>query len=233
MKCRVAELNIEILSRCGYLEDICGKYAADFSSADLVLSASREDLEYEKKVAVDDKIKEGKLESVAVCRKLSLELPRFDAFMLHAATFELDGRGIAFFAKSGTGKSTHMLLWKELFGEKLQIINGDKPIVRLKDGVPFAFGTPWCGKEGLSQNRSVVLSDLCFIKRSNENTTRRLEKSEALKLLLEQVAIPVGSENILKLLELLDRTIGHCNLWEISCNTDFAAAKQSSSIILR
>ena len=233
MKCRVAELNIEILSRYRYLEDICGKYAADFSSADLVLSASREDLEYEKKVAVDRKITQGKLESVAVCRKLSLELPRFDSFMLHAATFELDGRGIAFFAKSGTGKSTHMLLWKELFGEKLQIINGDKPIVRLKDGVPFAFGTPWCGKEGLSQNRSVALSDLCFIKRNNENSTRRLEKSEALKLLLEQVAIPVGSENILKLLDLLDRTISHCNLWEISCNTDFAAAKQSSSIILR
>ena len=233
MKCRIAELNIEILNRYPYLENVCGKYAAEFSTPDITLSASNADIEFEKNATTAKDLSFGRLESVAVCRKLSRILHEYDSFMLHAATFELNGKGIAFFAKSGTGKSTHMLLWKKLFGEKLQIINGDKPIVKVKGGKPFAFGTPWCGKEGLSENKMIPLTDLCFIKRSDKNETRKLDKSEALKLLLDQVAIPSGSINILKFLELLETAIENCNLWEISCNKEMAAAEQSSKIILR
>ena len=233
MKCRIAELNIEILNRDPYLENVCGKYAAEFSTPDITLSANDADIAFEKNAAAVKNLSVGRLESVAICRKLGRKLHEYNSFLLHAATFEVENRGVAFFAKSGTGKYTHMLLWKKLFGEKLQIINGDKPIVKVKDGKPFAYGTPWCGKEGLSENKSVMLTDLCFIKRSEKNETRKLEKSEAFKLLLDQVAIPSGSINILKFLELLEATIENCNLWEISCNKETAAAEQSSKIILR
>lgn len=235
MKIRIAELNIEILNRFGFMEKIGEKYLAEFSAPDLTLEATTEDIALEKTLALADGLDEGRLEAVAVCRKLGLALPSFDALMLHAATFELDGRGIAFLAKSGTGKSTHMLLWQKLFGDRLQIINGDKPIVRFEDPLPLplAYGTPWCGKEGFSQNRSIPLTDLCFIRRSGKNETKPMDKSEALSLLLEQVVIPHGSENILKVLDLLDGLLGACNLWEIKCNTDLAAAEESSNIILR
>lgn len=233
MKCTIAELNVEILNRDTYLDNLCEKYKADFTTPDLTLSASDADIEFEKKLLTTETLDFCRLESVAICRKLGLSLHNFDAFMLHAATFELDGRGIAFFAKSGTGKSTHMLLWKRLFGDRLQVVNGDKPIITFENGMPFAHGTPWCGKEGLSQNKSVPLTDLCFIKRSDKNETHPLDKGEALKLLLEQIVIPSGSENIIKVLDMLDKTLSTCNLWEIGCDTDIASAKQSSSIILR
>lgn len=233
MKSRIAELNIEILNRFGFMEKIGEKYLAEFSAPDLTLEATAEDITLEKNLALADGLEEERLEAVAICRKLGLALPSFDALMLHAATFELDGRGIAFLAKSGTGKSTHMLLWQKLFGDRLQIINGDKPIVRFEGSLPLAYGTPWCGKEGLSQNRCVPLTDLCFIRRSGKNQTKPMDKSEALSLLLEQVVIPEGSENIIKVLDLLDGLLGACNLWEINCNTDLAAAEESSNIILR
>ena len=233
MKCRIAEFNVEILNRDTYLNNLCEKYKAEFETPDLVVSARDEDIEFEKKLIAPESLDLGRLESVAICRKVGLSLHNLDAFMLHAATFELDGKGIAFFAKSGTGKSTHMLLWKRLFGDRLQIVNGDKPIITFKEGLPLAHGTPWCGKEGFSQNRSVPLTDLCFIKRSDKNETHPLDKGEALKLLLEQIVIPSGSENIIKVLDMLDKTLSACNLWEIECNTDIAAAEQSSSIILR
>ena len=233
MKCRIAQLNIEIISRNLSLDSFCKKYRADFSKPDLVLYASDEDLSDEKMRTPSDALDLARLESVAICRKLALSLHDFDGFMLHAATFSINNQGIAFFAKSGTGKSTHMLLWKQLFRDKLEIINGDKPIVRMENGKPFAYGSPWCGKEGFSENKSAPLTDLCFIKRSDKNATRPLQKGEAFKLLLDQIVIPAGSENIIKVLDMLEATLDSCNLWEISCDTSLASAKESSSIILR
>lgn len=228
MKCKIADLNIEINNRGDFLTRLCEKYFGDFSSPDISLSVS--DQELEKELAFGSS--KGYAESVAACRKLAYELPRYDAFLLHAATFEIEGKGIAFLGNSGTGKSTHMLLWKELFGDKLTVINGDKPIVRLLSGRPVAYGTPWCGKEGLSENRSTPLTDICFIVRSDKNEVVPITSEDGAGRILSQIIIPPGSENILKITELLDKTILGCRLWEIRCNTDISSAQISSKKIL-
>ncbi len=228
MNCKIAELNITINNRGGYLARLCDKYVGDFSSPDITIAVSDDDL-------LNDPIKTTRksyAESIIACRKLAYELPKRDAFLLHAATFEVEGRGIALLAKSGTGKSTHMLLWKKLFGDALSVINGDKPIIRLKDGTPIAYGTPWCGKEGLSENRGVALTDICFIVRSDRNETLPISPQEAISRLLPQIVIPSGSENILKITELLDQTVKNCKLWEIRCNTEIESAQISSKKIL-
>ncbi|MBQ9769696.1 MAG: hypothetical protein IJW27_05780 [Clostridia bacterium] len=228
MNCKIADFKVTIKNRGGLIARLCEKYIDDFSSPDFTVAVSDDDLLNEPTPSPT----KAYLESIAACRKLAYMLPAKDAFLLHAATFEIKGRGIAFLAKSGTGKSTHMLLWKELFGEELRVVNGDKPIVRLKDDTPFAYGTPWCGKEGLSENRGIPLTDICFIVRSDKNETVALSPEEAVNRLFSQVIIPSGSENILKIMELLDKTIKKCRLWEIRCNTDLDAAKISSKKIL-
>lgn len=228
MKCRIAELNVEIINRGSHIRRISAGYEADFSHPDILLSASDEDVQRE--------IENGSgpfAETVAFSRKFGQALPRFDGFMMHAATFTVGDKCIALMAKSGTGKSTHMLLWKQLFGENMEIINGDKPAVKIVDGKPFAYGTPWCGKEGLSVNKGAQLTDLCFIRRSEQNSVAKLPKQDCLKFLLGQVVIPEGSENIIKLMELLDKMLQNCNVWEIFCNTDISAAELSSRTILR
>ena len=50
--------------------------------------------------------------------------------------------------------------------------------------------------------------------------------------LLEQVIIPEGSANIIKVLDMLDATVKNCRLWEIYCNTDISAAEVSAGTIL-
>ena len=60
---------------------------------------------------------------------------------------ELDGKAYVFTAKSGVGKTTHTKLWVEYFEGIASYINGDKPIIRCKDFVWYAYGTPWMGKE--------------------------------------------------------------------------------------
>lgn len=230
MKCKIADFNIDIECRGNLIKKVCNPYLAEFDRPDFSIIVTDEDIKKERAIQ-EPGFSLAYVESVAACRKLSGLLPGKDAYILHAATFEAKGRGMAFLAKSGTGKSTHMLMWEKLLGDGFSIVNGDKPIVRLKDGIPHAYGTPWCGKEGLNQNREVILSDLCFIKRSEENKTVHLDKGQAVNALLEQIIIPKGSRNLIKVMELLDSTVKHCRVWEIHCNTDISAAETSISAI--
>ena len=95
---------------------------------------------------------------------------QYDAFLMHAhaAVVSVEGRGIAFLARSGGGKSTRVCLWKRAFGDRLTIINGDKPMLRFVDNALYVFGTPWNGKEGRGMNGSAPLHALCFLEKSEE-----------------------------------------------------------------
>lgn len=231
MKCRIADFNVEIICRGRYLKKICENYLADFDCADLTVKPTDQDIEKEQDSPLD--INKPLAEALAVCRRIVTYGEDKGTFLLHAAVFEVEGRGIALIADSGTGKSTHMLLWKKLLGEKVTIINGDKPIVRIFDSVPYAYGTPWCGKEGLTSTKKVALTDLCFIKRSDENKTVKIEKGEAAKRIWSHVMLPKGSRSLLRMAEMLDTTLKNCNVWEISCNTDISAAKEAQKAIFQ
>ena len=228
MKIRIAQLNIEILNRGKYIEKLCENYLTDFDKADITVEVTDAELAAERV----EEFPADYCESIAAYRKIGAALPKYNAFILHAATFRCKNRGIAFLAVPGTGKSTHMRNWISILGDEIEIINGDKPIVRLKDNKPFVYGTPWCGKEGLSNNTSAELTDICFIVRSNENKVKRLEGEEIALKLLHQIAIPKGSANIVKTLELINRTLSNCRVWEIKCTADISSAVVSSKAIL-
>ena len=54
----------------------------------------------------------------------------YDAFLFHAAVVSYAGCGYAFAAKSGTGKSTHVAQWMHALGDRVTVVNGDKPLLR-------------------------------------------------------------------------------------------------------
>ncbi len=181
-------------------------------------------------------------------RYLAEWLPLNDAFVLHSACFDVDGVGVAFAAHSGTGKTTHMRLWQELLGERMTVVNGDKPIVRFFDeksdrdqgaavrdwetkNYPFAYGTPWNGKEHLGCNMKTELQHICFIERAAENSCEKMEKQEAIDLLFNQVYMPKDPQAAFNTMQLIDRLISSCSLWKIRCNMDISAAETSYNAI--
>lgn len=113
-------------------------------------------------------------------------LLNFGGLYLHSSAVELDGKAYLFSGPCGMGKSTHTRLWQAVFGEAAQVFNDDKPALRRIDGKWYAYGTPWCGKDGINQNKKVPLAGICFLKRGEENKIRRLEPKEALPLLMSQ-----------------------------------------------
>lgn len=74
------------------------------------------------------------LESAVISESIADEVFNYNAAVFHAALISFDGRGVAFAAPSGTGKSTHIRLWRRLFGSRVECINGDKPLLLFRDG---------------------------------------------------------------------------------------------------
>ncbi len=166
-------------------------------------------------------------------QKLINLIPNYDAFIIHASLIEVNGNGVAFLAKSGTGKTTHTLLWQKLLGEQVQIINGDKPIIRFLDGTPYGYGTPWCGKERFAKNAKTPIKHICFIERSSENSCNKITSKEALNSIFNQMFIPKEPKAALKALELLDKLLKSVDIWVIKCNADISAAKTAYNIIFK
>ena len=95
------------------------------------------------------------------------------ALLIHASCVGNGGWAFPFIAKSGTGKSTHSGLWiKNIAGTEL--INDDNPIVRLIDGRPIVYGTPWSGKTPCYRNVAMPLGAITRIARAGENRMEKL-----------------------------------------------------------
>ena len=155
-------------------------------------------------------------------------LLRFDGLMIHASAVEYEGRAYLFSGPSTVGKSTHTRLWQSLFGEKAQVINDDKPALRFLDGQWYAYGTPWCGKDGINQNKKVPLAGICFLKQAKENHIRRMTSFEAASHLMSQTMYRlVQKSNMELLLSHIDKLVRTIPVYELECLPDAAAAQLS------
>ena len=68
---------------------------------------------------------------------------RYGAMILHSSFIQTRYGGILFSGSSGIGKSTQADLWREYCDA--EILNGDRTIIRKKDFVWKAYGSPYAG----------------------------------------------------------------------------------------
>lgn len=224
---RIADFNVEFRSTYYFINAICRPYNADFTQPDIEIEITED----EANKAYEEGLKEGftygpgYYEATIGFRKLSAKLVDFDAFVLHGAVFSVDDSdGVVLCALSGTGKTTHMLLWQKMLGDRFKFINGDKPIIRFIDNVPYAYGTPWNGKEHFGCNAKVQLKNICFIERSKTNEVLNLEKRDATQRLSTQMVQPENIKAIFKNMEFMDKLYNTCKTYIIKCNMEPEAA---------
>lgn len=131
---QIAEVLIAIKNRYAFTERLCADYIVDTSpdDCDISIAATPEEIAAEN----DEKgsFSPAYCESLALYRKICTRMLDFNAFLFHAAIISYAGRGFAFTAKSGTGKSTHIAQWVRALGERVTVVNGDKPILRWQNG---------------------------------------------------------------------------------------------------
>lgn len=227
----VAGLTVEM----NYLREATRKFCEDYiidapaGKADLIATTSPEKIEAEIQLA-DEPVNRRSAEQLSLFREIAERAPDFGSFLFHGASISYDGKAYLFGALSGTGKTTHIKLWMEFLGEKVQIVNGDKPLLRVRrDGVDVC-STPWAGKEGMQRNCIVPLQAICLLQRGETNHIERVAPKDYLNLIMQQVYIPRNAKALEETLTLLDQVLQavpvyllHCNISEDAVRTSFPA----------
>ena len=231
---RIAELRIRIASLHEDVHRLCAEYSAEEGPVDLIVETTPQDIAFERqRSAREDELEgreircfsDGYLETLAVYRKIAERAPEHGVILMHGSCVAVDGQAYLFTAKSGTGKSTHVRLWRELLGDRAVMVNDDKPLIRLTDAGPIIYGTPWDGKHRLSNNVAVPLRAICVLERAEQNGIRRIGPAKAYPVLLQQIYRPIDADAMRRTLELTDRLAGHTDLWRLGCTISPEAAQ--------
>ncbi len=229
---RLADRTLAVSTLHPYTRDLCRAYLTDLPP-DCTLSVTHDDITAEREKSAREDVLEGRpprlfpdeyLESLAVYRKIAQILLDDNVLLFHGSVVSVDGVGYLFTAKSGTGKSTHTRLWREVFGTRAVMVNDDKPLLRIENGHITAYGTPWDGKHRLSSNIAVPLKSVCVLERGAENRIVPITKREAYPMLMQQSYRPGDSVGMLKVIELADRLGSWVGLYRLWCSINKEAA---------
>lgn len=219
-------LCFEVESRYESVKNYCKNYITDSKEtvASVFVSEEKIDLELEQS---EDQTTRDYAESVCIYREIAELLPGFDRAVFHGAAITYKDKGFIFTAPSGTGKSTHIKLWRKYLQEDVDIVNGDKPILKADEDSVSVHSSPWCGKEGWNKNRSAPLYAICIIKRGAENRIRKISGGDALPYLIKQIYRPKNPTAFAKTLELFDRILKKVPVFVLECDMSEEAVKTS------
>ena len=227
---KIADLLINIPCKSEYTKNMMAGYMTDSQSCELSIEITDEDIKREQGIVKG--FTYGMYEFTAILRRLSnILLMSYDGILLHSAIIAYKGKAYAFTAPSGTGKTTHIKLWKKCLGSEVEIINGDKPFIRYINNTPVAFGSPWQGKENLGKNTSCPLGGIFILKRGKQNSVKKAAADTAVFSLLNSVAYPKNQVGTIKALEFLDRLTRDVKIFELSCNMEDDACRTALSVI--
>lgn len=222
----LADKYIEINSVYDALRNFFKDYLVTDVTPDFSVSLSQEDISAEQEVTSENQFSPTYLETLALLRKLAEILPSHNRILMHGASISYNEHAYLFTAPSGTGKSTHIRLWKKYLGDDVKIVNGDKPFISLEDE-PVIYGSPWAGKENWHRNCKMPLKGICFVQRGTTNSIRRIEASDCLSLLFKQVYLPADTLAAGLTLELVDMLIKKVPLYVLTCDMSEDAVRCS------
>lgn len=107
--------------------------------------------------------------------------------IFHASYIDYKGNAILFSAPSQTGKSTQADLWAKYAG--VEIINGDRVLLRKRENIWHAYGYPSCGSSNMCMNRTLPIGAIVLLEKGDENLICEMSMTNKIRSLV--VAIEV------------------------------------------
>ena len=158
---------------------------------------------------------------------------KHNALFIHSSALIYDGGAYLFSARSGVGKSTHTKLWREAFPDKVQMINDDKPVVRLYNDKVIAYGTPFDGGSGIANNISAPLKAIVFVERGEENSVSIPSTSEVIQNLYMSSLRFINKESATLMLSNFEKLVNLTDFYILKCNTDISSAYIARDAIIK
>lgn len=221
--CEIAELFVAV-PEAGGLAPRCREYVVDKDvRADVTIRP-----ELYRKENYPETMSEENLAYMEAAYQFYMELLNYGGMYLHASAVEYQGKVYLFSGPCGMGKSTHTKLWQKVFGQEAMVINDDKPALRRLENKWYAYGTPWCGKDGINMNRKAPLGGICFLQQDSVNEIRRLTAKEAMQKIFSQTIYKFKEIQRLDLmLDLVDKLVSEIPVFELRNKPEPEAARLS------
>lgn len=219
---RFADVTVRLRTLYDQVHLLCSDYSVT-DAPSVTVTVTQADIDYERQKA-DGIHSDPWLETSAAYRLLAEALTAYGVLLVHGSAIAVDGKGYLFTAKSGTGKSTHTRLWRQLLGDRAVMVNDDKPLVAVTDAGIWVYGTPWDGKHRLSTNMAVPLAGICLLSRGEENRIHPVPLGDGYAALLGQILRPRNPAMLVRMLELTEKLRNQTPLFAMECNMDIQAA---------
>lgn len=108
--------------------------------------------------------------------------------MLHASSVWINGRVLVFAGVSGSGKTTLARLFRR-FGAL--ILNDERTLIHMRDGVTHAGASPWHGEENQVHTATGPLAAIFFLRQASRNRLDPLSLSQSLGRMITAAFVPV------------------------------------------
>lgn len=154
-----------------------------------------------------------------------------ETLLIHASAVEYNGRGYLFLGKSGTGKSTHSRLWTENIAGA-HLVNDDNPVVRMREGVAYIYGSPWSGKTPCYQNMKVPVGAIVRLHQAPDNIIMALHGVKAYAAVIPSCSCMKWDREMSEAVHhTVGRLIGSVAVYDLQCLPDKAAAELACKTI--
>ncbi len=238
---KIGNLVADVQSNHSYLERICRPYLSlELPVCNICID--KPSIECERRAALEYNMATGNasnemedwfLEVYALLHKLLPILPEYKMLFMHGSAIEYKGKAYIFVAPSGTGKSTHTRLWKELFGTEVTVINDDKPFLSFRDGKVYVCGTPWRGKHNIGQNVTAELGGICILCRGETNEIHMVDSADSVKEIIQQSNLHRYKDNALLALDLIDMLLKTVPVYRLFCTPTMDAVEVCHNEIIK
>ena len=150
------------------------------------------------------------------------------AIAIHSSVVVKEHEAVLCLGESGPGKSTHTRLWRENI-EGAHLLNDDSPILRVVDGTPYAYGSPWSGKTPCYKNKRLPLAGLVRLSQAPHNKIKRVNTLLAIGALLPSCPHILATDDALQdeICTTLSQVIATTPVYRLECLPDAEAAALS------
>ena len=164
------------------------------------------------------------IEVILVHQKVTELLLSKSIILMHGSVVVTDNEAYMITAPSGTGKTYRSVLWLSHIPNSY-FLNGDKQKKKKKNDRIYACGSPWCGKERFSSNKTIPLKAIFFLERSNSTDIQRIAFKDAFFSLMKQTHLPDDSYKLIKTIQILKSFDGVVDLYR------FLSTQEPSAVI--
>lgn len=151
---------------------------------------------------------------------------------IHSSTIAYRDHAVLFLGESGTGKSTHTRLWRDNI-EGAYLLNDDSPIVRIIEGTPYIYGSPWSGKTPCYINKRLSIAGIVRLSQAPHNKICRVNRLMAIGMLLPSCPYIFAKDERLQdeICTTLGEVIAQTPTYTLECLPNKAAAELSCTTL--